>query len=854
MWKLQPTESGGESIVLLPGQEYVVGRKNCEILLSNDQSISRVHANLTVTEQAVTLKDSSKYGTFISGEKLATGSTKILQTGDKITFGVFQSKFSLEKECVVVCSSCVDNERKASLSQDLRSLGGRLVNSWTLDCTHLVMPTVKVTIKTICALLCCRPIVKPEFFSAFSRAVQQKLPLPKAEKFRPQIDEPSLAKEDVDLSARPERKSLFKGKTFLFLNSKQMKRLSQAVSCGGGVSQLLDEGSLPISLLESGSTCVVDMTSGNSQALIPPTFKKWEDSVAQILHRNGLRFITESEIGLAAIHVNNKTYCNPCCSMQSESVKVKPVIAAATLSQNTTVDETALAAPSQNITAYVLNTELSQDQSRVVTSGINTVGETPEKTLPKHKGSTLSVANKPSSLGPEPSTTRIVNETVMSSESFSVVEPEQRMKKSSASSGRGRVEPEGSVKLTAPPNASTTLKRSPQKQTALTNFFQPAGKKRPREDSANSVQSDAKLSRKDSEVKENEIQQSSFASRSHKTSHTFSASLVQACGSSQSSGSKKRKEPEHDTEKPAAAADLDMSLEELESIMSDEMDEPLQSAANKKQRLESGTNSRISNPRLLNQQEATESKSRKSTKNQQSSANNIQNLQLDRTGPAATNQGSERQSKRSSNQTPDLEAHSSAKTGKRPELEEVKEEEVSFVVNSRTQNGISQHCEPAIRQEMQASTSKSGSVNDPELPRRLLQIQFMSLTVSTSSRPRPGPLQTHDPNDKNVKRFRKKNVPGFNGLPNIIGGSDLAAYNRSKNSELEEWLRQAAEEEKLNEREEILGDDLFRYSTLGKYDVNDFPTAFKSLFTVQVTLGCEDPWIFLTSSCCLNTQ
>uniref|UniRef100_A0A671LTF7 Nibrin n=1 Tax=Sinocyclocheilus anshuiensis TaxID=1608454 RepID=A0A671LTF7_9TELE len=717
MWKLQPTESRGESIILFPGQEYVVGRKNCEILLSNDQSISRVHANLTVTQQAVTLKDSSKYGTFINCEKLETGSTKILQTGDKITFGVFLSKFSLEKECVVVCSSCVDNEGKASLSQDLHSIGGRLVNSWTLDCTHLVMPTAKVTIKTICALLCCRPIVKPEFFSAFSKAVQQKLPLPNSEKFRPQTDEPSLAKEDVDLSARPERKSLFKGKTFLFLNSKQMKRLSQAVSCGGGVSQLLDEGSLPISLLESSSTCVVDMTSGNSQAVIPPASKKWMDSVAQILHRNGLRFITESEIGLTAIHINNQTYCNPFFSMQSDSVKVKPVIAAATPSQNTAVDETALAPPSQNITAYVVNTELSQDQSRFML------------------------------------------------------------------------------------------------------YFDVYGC-RPREDSANSVHSVAKFFRKDGEDKEDEIQQSSFASRSHKTSHTvqnqhssesrseFSASLVQACGSSQSSGSKKRKQPEQDAPsapmEPVAAADLEMSLEELESIMSDEMDEPLQAAANKKQRLESGTNSRINNPQLPNQQEGTDSKSRKSAKNQQSSAN--------RTGPAATNQGSDRQSKRLSKQTPDLEAHSSAKKGKRPELEEVKEEEVSFVVNSRTQNGISQHCEPVVKPEMQASTSKSGSENDPELPRRLLQIQFKSLTVSTSSRSRPSPLQTHDPNDKNVKRFCKTNAPGFNGLPNIIGGSDLVAYNRSKNSELEEWLRQAAEEEKQNEREEILGDDLFRYA------------------------------------------
>lgn len=164
----------------------------------------------------------------------------------------------------------------------------------------------------------------------------------------------------------------------------------------------------------------------------------------------------------------------------------------------------------------------------------------------------------------------------------------------------------------------------------------------------------------------------------------FSASLSQACGSSQSSGSKKRKEPEPDVpsgpEEPAAAADLEMSLEELESIMSDEMDQPPCAAANKKQRLESGPNSTINNPQLPSQQEGTGSNSRKSTKNQQSTTNNIQKLQLDRTGPAATNQGSERQSKRSSYQTPDLEAHHSANKGKRPELEEVKEEEVSFVV------------------------------------------------------------------------------------------------------------------------------------------------------------------------------
>lgn len=65
----------------------------------------------------------------------------------------------------------------------------------------------------------------------------------------------------------------------------QMKRLSQAISFGGGRSQLLEEGSLPVSLLESIETCVVDVTTGSSEPLIPPTIKKWANSVGSILHR-----------------------------------------------------------------------------------------------------------------------------------------------------------------------------------------------------------------------------------------------------------------------------------------------------------------------------------------------------------------------------------------------------------------------------------------------------------------------------------------------------------------------------------------------------------------------------------------
>ncbi|OWK04443.1 NBN [Cervus elaphus hippelaphus] len=91
---------------LLTGVEYIVGRKNCGILIENDQSISRNHATLTsnfsVTNLSqtneipvLTIKDNSKYGTFVNEEKMQNGLSQILKSGDRVTFGVFESKFSV---------------------------------------------------------------------------------------------------------------------------------------------------------------------------------------------------------------------------------------------------------------------------------------------------------------------------------------------------------------------------------------------------------------------------------------------------------------------------------------------------------------------------------------------------------------------------------------------------------------------------------------------------------------------------------------------------------------------------------------------------------------------------------------
>uniref|UniRef100_A0A8B9KEL9 Nibrin n=1 Tax=Astyanax mexicanus TaxID=7994 RepID=A0A8B9KEL9_ASTMX len=680
-------------------------------LLANDQSISRVHAQLTVADQTVTLKDSSKYGTFVNDEQLTTNSTKTVHDGDRLTFGVFQSKFRCVKKFIV------------------------LVSQYSFSCRTILI------FKTICALLCCRPIVKAEFFTELSRAVQRKEKvLPAAQNFKPEIDEPSLTKQDVDLDPRPERKSLFRDKTFVFLNVKQMKRLSQAIICGGGVTQLLEEGSLPLPLLQSTGTCVIDVGAGASQALVPPATKKWVDSVGQVLHRNGLRFIAESEIGLAAIYVSNQTYCNPCASPDSESVRARPAIAASTLSQNATVDETVLAGASQNITAYVVNTEPSQGLDRMDVGGPTAVGETPEKRSEQAKP--LRATRPPSTSFRKPPP------TMQPPAPRSPPEPKSSLSSTEEVKEKTKGESAPPERLSAPlKNSSSSLKKSPQKQSSLTSFFQPASKKRPREGSADSELSEAKLSRREEEDEENQKKQSSQRS-------DFSASLGLGFGlgsgdpvpdqnldSSLLSNSKKRKEPVKDSVEPADNLDLDVSLEELESIMSEDMDEPVQAVASKKQRLDRGESSTAS-------------------KREDTSSSNQKKLSLDRRSQNLEHRDSEKKLQESRRMT-DLEKDEGRSVQKkdRYESEDVKDEEVSFVVVSANQNGFIKDNTVAPKQEPKVSSSVSASENDADLPRKLLQVEFKSLTVSAPSRPKPGPLQSHDLNGKNFKRFRKVRDP-----------------------------------------------------------------------------------------------
>ncbi|XP_064010603.1 nibrin isoform X2 [Pogoniulus pusillus] len=270
---------------------------------------------------------------------------------------------SLEYEPLIVCSSCLDVAQKTALNESIQQLGGHVVNEWTKKCTHLAMVSVKVTVKTICALICGRPIIKPEFFVEVIKAIQSRQQLPNHESFYPPVDEPSIGSDKLDLSERHERRKIFSGKTFVFLTAKQYKKLGPAVVLGGGEAKLMTEGGKEMSLLVSPEVCVVDVGMTNSQMPVSDSMRNWTDSVLTVLQSKDLRPIPEAEIGLAVIFMSTEKYCNPEKQPGSRAVtKSAPIPAAVerAISQSLAVDETIIPTAADDSTLYIPDTEMEE--------------------------------------------------------------------------------------------------------------------------------------------------------------------------------------------------------------------------------------------------------------------------------------------------------------------------------------------------------------------------------------------------------------------------------------------------------------------------------------------------------------
>ncbi|KAM4028730.1 nibrin isoform 2-T2 [Anomaloglossus baeobatrachus] len=751
MWRLERESAGALTHHFLTGTDYIVGRKNCAILIGDDQSISRAHATLSVSHPLsslgqpdiipnLTIKDSSKYGTFINEEKMEIGSSRTLKSGDKITFGVYNSTYRVIYEPLVACSSCLSGSEKTSLTQSVLALGGHVVSTWTPHCTHLVMTSVKVTIKTLCALICGRSIITPEYFCELIKAIQQKQPLPALGSFFPIIDEPSLQSETLDFSENTKRRTIFKGKTVLFLTAKQYKKLSAAIYLGGGKTELLTGEPDDQSLLENPNVCVIDVGLSESQSSESQDFPTWITSIVDTLRSNGLRTVPEAEIGLAVIYVSTEKYCNPRNGSENRNEAEKNGrhnILGSTQSSSMAVDETILPAATFNTTAYVTNTEPQDPTDNwMEVSGVREVKETPKSNRRSGKPERRKDLDRESD-GSD-CRTALFPEQVQPAEE----RPRAMSQAGTPASNRQRV----SQKM----EASNTIQ----------NYFQTVPKKRDREEERSET-STAKLC------------------RTEKVTSRYSQST---------------KEVESPNPKNA---DLALS----NALGTDIHTEPAGPSSDKlgnsygQDKMDTSTTSQTKSTFMRKRKEPEDVVEESDIENDDCGD-----------GKNTKHNASQGKKPRVGN-TEDFREDFSMDSQKRGDRVTVP---APGVQKMKTEPDIKQ--EPISQNEDTKMPFRTKKENDDGLPSKLLVSEFRSLVVSRSSRDSQTTNKSHQENVANFKKFRKIAYPGAGSFPHIIGGSDLIAHDRKKNSELEQWLRQEMEEQTQQAREQSLADDLFRYN------------------------------------------
>ncbi|NXM72922.1 NBN protein, partial [Serilophus lunatus] len=754
MWKLVPASGKGEPFRLLSGTEYVVGRKNCAILIQDDQSISRSHAVLTVNRPettpsqslsvpVLTVTDTSKYGTFVNGSKL-NGTTVSLQSGDRINFGVFESKFRVEYDPLVVCSSCLDVGQKAALNQTIQQLGGLVVNEWTKDCTHLVMVSVRVTVKTICALVCARPIIKPEFFVELIRAIQSRQQLPNHESFYPPIDEPSIGTEKLDLSEHHERKKIFSGKTFVFLSAKQHKKLGPAVILGGGEVKLMTEGRKETPSLISPEVCVVDVGLTNSQIPGSDSVRNWTDSILSVLHSKNLRAIPEAEIGLAVIFMSTEKYCNPQKQPGNEAVTESAPASAVVgraISQSLAVDETVMPPAADSSTLYIADTEVEEQTCMEI------------KNTPQMERQGKMAFQDTTTVKRNSSTSGSVNAGMSIS----------RGNRTSGLSQKSQPVSPSKISEAAKPGECASRHQS----NSITNYFQVARKRERSEEGETSVSKLAKLEERSSPLSKCSEPTTSSGRNSEAKQHLKENNILDPNPNfaledtgikllrdsvkltSDQIGTKSTSSENHAPQKRKELAGLAEDTEALEIVFeSRDLDWEDQTADHDQEAHENARKKRCLEA--------------KGSRIPEGNVNQIEETKIS------------------------------------------KEEELGPVLTSEMKSKIKQELPVLVRNDQ----LQGDSVTHPS---RLLLTEFRSLVVS---RPRHNSHLTGSTSyggKKNFKMFKKVAYPGAGQFPNIIGGSDLIAHHAKKNSELEDWLRQEMEEQNRCAREESLADDLFRY-------------------------------------------
>ncbi|XP_060072738.1 nibrin-like isoform X2 [Ylistrum balloti] len=241
-----------------------------------------------------------------------------VKDGDEVMFGSPKSVFIAVYEPLVVSTSCLSPTLKKQVQQSVMKLGGHIVAEWSRHCTLLVMTSISVTIKVVCAMVSLKPIVSPDYLAAYLQSLESGKEQPDPESYLPTVSESQIDPTEVSFTNNTERKKIFEGKTFIFLQQKQFQKMSLAVELGGGMPLLMETRPKERSdqaILTHKNTVVMNCGLDVGAA---SEWKEWYRYVEKTLARHKQHMSQDAELGLAVLHCDTDQYCNPCVDFASQ--------------------------------------------------------------------------------------------------------------------------------------------------------------------------------------------------------------------------------------------------------------------------------------------------------------------------------------------------------------------------------------------------------------------------------------------------------------------------------------------------------------------------------------------------------
>lgn len=263
-----------------------------------------------------------------------------MEDGDTIRFGFIDFTWQLEKVNIVALTSTLNDKEKEHLKKDVTTLGGQIIDQWSDTCTHLVVTNLTFTVKVLQSLCHAIPIVKPEYFRAILSSIRNKGPHPTVEAFEPPITE-RLHGNAMPLQVNIDRKRLFAGKTFIFMNSRHMEKFQGIIECGMGQCSSLDKKKWQRrSLVNPGFIVISNSTSSTQSQAATQVVSELND----FLRSNGSRMIPDSEISLAILHCSLEKFCNPKHTLKDNFETSLRIVPSTLIANNTPINQNEKAA------------------------------------------------------------------------------------------------------------------------------------------------------------------------------------------------------------------------------------------------------------------------------------------------------------------------------------------------------------------------------------------------------------------------------------------------------------------------------------------------------------------------------